>query len=107
MTTFLLVRHALCDPVGCLIAGRQPGVHLNDAGRLQAHRLAERLQPIALEGIYSSPLDRAVETADPIARAKGLPVQVAEGWNEIDFGEWTGRALVDLDPLPEWRRFNS
>jgi probable phosphomutase (TIGR03848 family) len=107
MTTFLLIRHALCDPVGRSIAGRQPGVHLNDAGRRQAGRLAERLQPVSLEAIYSSPLERAVETADPIARANGIPVQAAEGWNEIDFGEWTGRALADLDPLPEWRRFNS
>ncbi|HYF39819.1 MAG TPA: histidine phosphatase family protein [Gemmatimonadales bacterium] len=107
MTTFLLIRHALADPVGRLIAGRQPGVHLNDAGRQQASRLAERLDRVLLEAIYSSPLERARETAEPIAGSKRLQVQTVEAWNEIDFGEWTGRALSDLDPLPEWKRFNS
>jgi probable phosphomutase (TIGR03848 family) len=107
LTIFLLIRHALCDPVGRSIAGRQPGIHLNDSGRRQAQRLAERLQPIALDGIYSSPLERALETAQPIARATGRQVQTADAWNEIDFGEWTGRTLADLDPLPEWRRFNT
>jgi hypothetical protein len=104
MTTFLLIRHALCDPVGRSIAGRQPGIHLNNPGRGQARRLAEWLGPITLDAIYSSPLERALETASPIAQAKGLQVHPAEAWNEIDFGEWTGRALADLDPLPEWRR---
>jgi broad specificity phosphatase PhoE len=107
MTTFLLIRHALCDPVGRSIAGRQPGIHLNNPGRGQARRLAEWLGPITLDAIYSSPLERALETASPIAQAKGLQVHPAEAWNEIDFGEWTGRALADLDPLPEWRRFNT
>lgn len=107
VTTFLLIRHALCDPVGRSIAGRQPGIHLNDTGRGQASRLAERLEGLSLEAIYSSPLERAQETAEPIGRAKGLPVQTVEAWNEIDFGEWTGRALHDLEPLPEWKRFNS
>jgi probable phosphomutase (TIGR03848 family) len=107
LTTFLLIRHALCDPVGRSIAGRKPGVHLNDLGRQQAERLAERLRPIALEGVYSSPLERALETARPIASSTGRQVQTADAWNEIDFGDWTGRTLADLDPLPEWRRFNT
>jgi broad specificity phosphatase PhoE len=107
MTIFLLVRHALCDPVGRSIAGRQPGIHLNEAGRRQAERLAAWLEPIALDGIYSSPLERALETARAIGVAKGLNVQTAEAWNEIDFGDWTGRALADLDPIPEWQRFNT
>ena len=107
MTTFLLVRHALCDPVGRSIAGRQPGIHLNDAGRRQAERLAAWLEPIALDGIYSSPLERALETARPIGVARGLKVEATEAWNEINFGDWTGQALADLDPIPEWQRFNT
>jgi probable phosphoglycerate mutase len=107
MTNFLLIRHALCDPIGRSIAGRQAGIHLNDLGRRQAQQLAERLQPIALEGIYSSPLERALETATAIGQAKRLPVRAAEAWNELDFGEWTGRALADLDGVPQWQRFNS
>jgi probable phosphomutase (TIGR03848 family) len=106
MTTFLLIRHALCDSVGRSIAGRQRGVQLNDTGRRQAQRLADRLSPVQLAGVYSSPLERAVDTARPIASKQGLAVQVVEGLNEIDFGDWTGRALTDLDQLPDWQRFN-
>jgi probable phosphomutase (TIGR03848 family) len=107
MTTFLLIRHALCDPVGRSIAGRQPGVCLNAAGKRQAQRLAERLSGVSLAALYSSPLERAVETARYIGERQGLPVQTADGLNEIDFGEWTGRSLVELEPQPDWRRFNS
>jgi broad specificity phosphatase PhoE len=107
MTTFLLIRHALCDPVGKAIAGRAAGVHLNRVGREQADRLALRLEDVAISAAYSSPLERALETASPFAARKTLPVQIAEGLNEIDFGDWTGRTLAELDRLPEWRAFNS
>src|SRR3712207_184002 len=106
MTTFLLIRHALCDPVGHSIAGRRPGVHLNAQGHNQAQRLAERLESILLQAIYSSPLERAQETARPIALSKRGEIRTSEAWTEIDFGEWTGRTLAELQPLPEWQRFN-
>jgi probable phosphomutase (TIGR03848 family) len=107
MTTFLLIRHALCDPVGKAIAGRAAGIHLNRVGKEQADRLAVRLEDVAISAVYSSPLERALETAAPFAARKTLPVQVTEGLNEIDFGDWTGRTLAELDRLPEWRAFNS
>jgi probable phosphomutase (TIGR03848 family) len=107
MTTYLLIRHALCDPIGQAIAGRSPGVSLNPAGRQQAEALASRLAELPIVAVYSSPLERAVETARPIAERKGVPVEPLQGFNEIDFGEWTGRTLVELDPLPEWQSFNS
>jgi probable phosphoglycerate mutase len=107
MTTFLLIRHALCDPVGHSIAGRHPGVHLNSTGMRQARSLAERLAGLPLAALYSSPLERAVETAEPIGEILSLPVQTAEGVNEIDFGEWTGKSLAELDQVPAWRAFNS
>lgn len=107
MTTFLLIRHGLCDAVGQSIAGRSPGVHLNQAGKQQAARLAERLADLALAGLYSSPLERALETAQPIAVRHALQIQTLQGLNEIDFGEWTGRSLADLDQLSGWRTFNS
>jgi probable phosphoglycerate mutase len=107
MTTFVLIRHASCDPVGRSIAGRRPGVHLNDLGKQQADGLADRLSRVAFAGIYSSPLERALETAAPLAVRQRLDVQVAAGFTEIDFGDWTGRTLADLDQLPDWRRFNS
>jgi probable phosphomutase (TIGR03848 family) len=107
MTMFLLIRHALCDPVGQSIAGRQPGVHLNEAGQIQSRKLAERLDGLALDAVYSSPLERAMETAGPVGQRHHLEVQTALGLNEVDFGEWTGRTLAELEQLPAWRWFNS
>lgn len=106
MTTFLLIRHALCDPVGHSIAGRKPGVRLNSEGRLQAERLADRLSAVSIAGLYSSPLERAMETAQPIAERHGLEVQSAPGLMEVDFGDWTGRTLAELEATPQWRSFN-
>jgi probable phosphoglycerate mutase len=65
-----------------------------------AGRIA-RLPRIA--AVYSSPLERAEETAAPIAAACGLPVTVEPGLLECDYGEWTGQALKDLRRRPEWK----
>jgi broad specificity phosphatase PhoE len=107
MTNFLLIRHAQCNPVGKSIAGRLPGIHLNEAGKGEAERLAHRLDGVALAGLYSSPLERALETARPIGLRQDLSVKPLEELNEIDFGDWTGRSLAELDHLPDWHRFNS
>jgi broad specificity phosphatase PhoE len=107
VTNFLLIRHAQCEPIGKSIAGRLPGIHLNEAGRREAERLAGRLDGVALAGLYSSPLERAMETAQPIGLRQQLPVQTLEELNEIDFGDWTGKSLAELDQLADWRRFNS
>jgi probable phosphoglycerate mutase len=106
MTMFLLIRHALCDPVGSSIAGRQPGIHLNAQGVRQAQDLAERLAGLSLVGVYSSPLERAMETARPIGLRQNLEVQQSPGFTEVNFGDWTGKQLAELDQLPAWRRFN-
>jgi probable phosphoglycerate mutase len=106
MAMFLLIRHAMCDPVGRTIAGRAPGVSLNAQGRQQAEALARRLSGLQIEAVFSSPLERALETARPLAEERGLQVQTLAGLNEIDFGEWTGRALEDLAPAAQWQLFN-
>jgi probable phosphomutase (TIGR03848 family) len=106
VTTLLLIRHALCDPVGRSIAGRSPGVHLNPEGRHQAAALAEALAALPVLAVYSSPLERAVETAEPLARRFGREVEMLEELNELDFGEWTGRTLPELEPLALWRAWN-
>jgi probable phosphoglycerate mutase len=111
-TTFLLIRHGLCDHVGKRLAGRASGVHLSPEGREQAQLLAQRLtegpraEPRAPTAIYSSPLERARETAEPLAQALGLPVVTRNAFIEIDYGEWTGREIQDLDPEPRWRKYN-
>lgn len=60
-----------------------------------------------LTAVYSSPLERAMETAAPIALLAGLPVRTSEAFAEIQFGEWTGRTLDELSNISEWRRFNT
>jgi probable phosphoglycerate mutase len=57
--------------------------------------------------IYSSPLERALETAEPIARAMKLEVRKSDALNEIDFGEWSGKTFEQLDSDERWRHFNS
>ena len=107
MTTFLLVRHATCDPVGHRLAGRAPGVHLNAEGRAQATRLAAWLAPVDVAAVYASPLERAQETAAALAAGRGLAVGVDPAFVELDFGAWTGRPIDSLADDPHWRRFNT
>ena len=106
VTTFLLIRHALCDPVGTSIAGRAAGIHLNPAGRVQAAALAQRIAHLHISAIYSSPLERALETAEPMAVDRRMEVVRTTGLNEVDFGEWTGRSLAELNGMADWREFN-
>jgi probable phosphoglycerate mutase len=96
LTTFLLVRHASGDHVGRRLAGRAPGAPLNDAGREEAARLASWLAPVPLAAVYSSPLERARDTAASVAAPHGLPVTVDEAFTELDFGGWTGRSVESL-----------
>lgn len=107
MAIFLLIRHGLTDGVGRILAGRMPGVHLNPAGSAQVTDLRRRMGRYRLRAIYSSPLERALETAEPIAADQGIPITLAPELNDIDFGSWTGKPFVDLDRLPEWAWFNS
>lgn len=108
LTKFFLIRHGLTDAVaGRQIAGRAPGARLNEKGRAQAESLAERLSVVPLRAVYSSPLERALETAVPIARRLDLEVQVEDAFNELEFGEWTGRTFEELEASARWRAFNS
>ena len=106
MAVFLLVRHGHNDVLGRRITGRQPGVDLNARGRAQAEALAERLADYGIDFIFSSPLARARQTAEPVAARIGIPVQVCEAINEIAFGEWEGRTLEELAADPGWQNFN-
>lgn len=103
MTQLLLVRHAVNDWVGKnRLAGWTPGVHLNDEGRREAEALARRLAGVELKAIYSSPLERTVETAEIIAQPHGIPIRIREGIGEARYGEWTGQKLEDLSKTDLW-----
>lgn len=104
MPVFLLVRHAENDFVKKnKLAGRLENVHLNKKGREQAEAVANFLKEAPIKAVYSSPLERALETAEPIAKALELTVQVCEGLNEVDVGEWQGEKLGSLRKLKLWK----
>lgn len=104
MTQILLIRHATNDYIGTnRLAGWTPGVHLNAAGQKEAAELAQRLAPVPIAAIYSSPLERAVETAEAIAAPRNLTVECREALGETRYGEWTGQVLEELAKTEIWR----
>jgi len=107
-TRILLVRHGVNDYVKQgLLAGRTPGVHLNDEGLAQAAALAGRLASEPIAAIYSSPLERCLETAAPLAQKLNLEPVIAEDVIETGCGEWTGQALEALRQDPAWQQVQS
>lgn len=103
-TLVLLVRHGQTPTTGKLLPGRAPGLHLGDAGKAQAQAAADAIAAMRpIDAVYSSPLERAKETAAPIAAARGLKVQIERGLLELDIGEWTGEELKTVARKPEWR----
>jgi probable phosphoglycerate mutase len=104
MPLILLIRHGENEFTRTgKLAGWTTGVSLNEAGRKQAQALAERLKPVPLAAIYTSPLERAQETAAPLAAARGLTPIVRPGLGEVGFGEWTGKSLKRLARTKLWR----
>jgi broad specificity phosphatase PhoE len=106
MSRFFLIRHGMMDGINERIYGRTEGVHLNETGRAQAEKVAVELADAGIEAVYSSPLDRAQETAAAICARLNLPLQTEPDFNEIDVGEWTNRTFAELEGDPEWDRFN-
>jgi len=106
MTRFLLIRHGMTDAVGRSIVSWTPGVHLNEMGRRQAAELPDVLEAIPIDAIYSSPLERARETAEPLAARRGLPVHVREAFGEVHFGEFSGHSLETLAKTQAWVNYN-
>jgi probable phosphoglycerate mutase len=101
----LLVRHGRTATTGKVLPGRAPGLHLSEAGRAQAEKAAERIAALSPPpgAVYASPLERAVETARPIADRLGCKVRIERGLLECDFGTWTGARLATLRRRREWR----
>ena len=91
---------------GPVLAGRLPGVHLNEAGQQQASEVAERLAGLPLARIVTSPLERCKETATAVARrrpeSKPAKVLSDKRFLECDYGSWTGKQIKDLVKDPLW-----
>lgn len=105
MTTFHLVRHAE-KTGGDVLAGRTPGVHLTAHGREQAQRLAVFLASGRIDRIFTSPLERAIETAAPLGEAKRLTPAANVALDEMNLGEWTGKKPSELAHDRTFARFN-
>jgi probable phosphomutase (TIGR03848 family) len=99
----LLVRHAVTASTGSVLSGWTPGIDLSDQGRAQAGALAERLAPVPLDAVYSSPLERCQQTAAAVAEPRGLNVDVVDDLGEVRYGAWTGRKLDELAKEDLWR----
>lgn len=104
MTILLLIRHGENDVMHRRLAGRLPGVSLNANGQQQARELAEALRPAPIMAVYSSPLERAVETAQPLAESHHLSVQIRPALIEIDYGRWQGRTYKQLGRTNLWKK---
>jgi probable phosphomutase (TIGR03848 family) len=103
MTTFYLIRHGHNDFVEKRkLAGRMPDVHLSAEGHRQAEALVQILSSVKFKAIYASPLERAVETATPLASDQGLEIIIREGLLEIDYGSWQGQSLKALHRRKLW-----
>jgi broad specificity phosphatase PhoE len=91
MTTLFLIRHGLTAVTGSRLYGRTPGIHLD-----------ERVEGVRINAAYSSPLERCIETLEPLARARGLEITTSDALIEMDAGNWTGRTLPSLRRTKLW-----
>jgi broad specificity phosphatase PhoE len=109
MTRLLVIRHGETDwNSGGVIMGWTPGIHLNSEGRTRVEALSKTLSQHEIAAVYSSPLERAVETAHIIAEAHAVPVGAEKALIEIDTKRWEGRRRADIyknDPL--WTEYHT
>lgn len=104
MRTVVLVRHARSlANARSELAGRSPGVDLDETGRRQADELVTRLADVPLAAVVSSPLDRCRQTLAPLLAARHLQLELDEQLSEVDYGSWTGRKIAELAGEPLWR----
>lgn len=102
MTTLFLVRHAVTPDTGHRLTGWTEGVGLSDEGKKQAEIAATGLAHLDFEAIYSSPIDRTMETARAIAKPHGMRVRSMKGLGEIQYGGWTNKSLKSLMRTKLW-----
>jgi probable phosphoglycerate mutase len=102
MTTLFLIRHGLTAQTGKVLYGQTRGIALDERGVAQAERLADRFAPVSLTAIYSSPLERCVETVRPLAERQRLQVVERDELLEMHTGSWTGRPLGRLRRMKRW-----
>lgn len=104
MPTVILVRHGRSSAnLSGVLAGRTPGVKLDDTGKTQAANVADRLAGLPVTAVVSSPLERCRQTAQEIAKRHKLKVASDKRLTECGYGDWTGKAIKDLAKDPLWK----
>jgi len=104
MSLLLLIRHGENEYVKTSrLAGRLPGVHLNERGQKQAEALGNALKDVPIKALYSSPLERAMETAAPIASACKLTIVQEADLMDTDIGKWQGKSWKVLRLTKAWK----
>jgi probable phosphomutase (TIGR03848 family) len=103
MSLLFLVRHGLTAQTGHRLYGRSAGIDLDARGRAQAEQLVERFDGVKLTAIYSSPLERCVQTVEPLAAARRIAIRTDPDLLEMDAGDWTGRTLGQVRRTAAWK----
>lgn len=104
MPLLLFIRHGENDFVKTgKLPGQTPGIHLNEKGQKQAQALCEALLHVPIKAIYSSPLERAIETAEPMASTHKLPIQQEPGLMDANVGKWQGKSVRSLRLTNAWK----
>ncbi|MGY1640686.1 histidine phosphatase family protein [Geodermatophilus sp. SYSU D00703] len=104
MTTVILLRHGRTTAnAGGVLAGWTPGVQLDETGQVQAKAVGERLAPVPLAAVVSSPLERCRQTAAAVLDGRSLELQTDDRLGEARYGDWTGRPLEELAKEPLWK----
>lgn len=104
MTALILLRHGRSSAnVAGVLAGRTPGVELDDVGRGQAEKVVERLAGVPISAIVCSPMLRCEQTVAPLAKELGLDPVTEPDLAEVDYGSWTNGKLSDLAKEPLWK----
>jgi broad specificity phosphatase PhoE len=107
MTRILLIRHGETELTGRVLYGRMPGVHISAEGCRQARALSRGLKErYQVDEIISSPLERALETAQYLADTLNLPISTDEGIVELDYGHWMGLTFEEIRGSDEWQQYN-
>ncbi|HZH98357.1 MAG TPA: histidine phosphatase family protein, partial [Fimbriimonadaceae bacterium] len=101
-----LVRHGAHDLLHKTVVGRAPGIFLNEEGKDQARRAADRLLYERIEAIFSSPRERCVQTAQVLSERLGLPVNPVADLDEIEIGRWAGASFEKMEADPGWQQYN-
>jgi probable phosphomutase (TIGR03848 family) len=104
MPLLLLIRHGENEFVKTgKLPGHLPGIHLNERGQKQAQALGEALKDVPIKAVYSSPLERAMETAEPIATPHQLEIVQEPGLRDANVGKWEGKSLKVLRLTNAWK----